>query len=163
MVDLRNAVYEADKNGADVNEPLNKLRSYVYAHMNTSLASGGNTIKPPIQLKYTYVRVYNAEQERLKATNSQVYTDAQNYCQTQNSTDFSGRNRVPCVEDYVTSHGVKANPVPAALYQFDFVSPTWSPDLAGWSLLAAIVFLVLTILSYGAHRLNRRRQLWSLK
>ncbi len=163
MIDLRNAVYGADQSGNDVNGALNKLRSYVYAHMNTNLSSGGNTIKPPIQLKYTYERLAQAEQTRLKAANAQVYTDAQNFCQAQNPTDFSGRNRVPCVAEYVTSHGVQAHPVPAALYQFDFVSPTWSPDLAGWSLLVTITFLLLTILSYAAHRLHRRRKLWSLK
>jgi hypothetical protein len=65
MVKLRTAVYEADKNSGDVNTTLNKLRKYVYAHMNTDLSSGGNTIKPPIQLQHTYERLQAAEQKKL--------------------------------------------------------------------------------------------------
>ena len=145
MVHLRNVVYQADKDDKDVNAALNNLRSYVYAHMNTNLSGGGNAIKPPVQLKYTYERLQTAEQDRLKAANSQIYTDAENYCQAQIPGGFSGRGRVPCVTGYVTSHGVSANPVPAALYQFDFAGPAWSPDLAGWSLVFTLVFLVAFI------------------
>jgi len=142
MVHLREAVYKADKDNGDVNTALNNLRSYVYGHMNTNLSSGGNTIKPPIQLKYTYERLQTAEQQRINGVNSKVYTEAENYCQSQIPEGFSGRGRVPCVTDYVTTHGVKANAIPAALYQFDFANPAWSPDFAGWSLLLAIIFLL---------------------
>ncbi len=119
--------------------------------MNTNLSSGGNNIKPPIQLKYTYERLQTAEQQQVDAVNAKVYTDAQNYCQAQNSVDFSGRNRVPCVQAYVTSHGIKANPIPATLYEFDFVSPTWSPDLAGWSLLLSGMLFIAFIIRFGYH------------
>jgi hypothetical protein len=144
MIQLREKVYEADKSNGDVNTALNNLRRYVYGHMNTNLSSGGNAIKPPIQLKYSYERLQATEQKRVDNANSNVYTQAQLYCQQQNSADFSGRNRVPCVTDYVTTHGIKANSIPAAMYQYDFVSPKWSPDLAGWSLvLSVILFLGL--------------------
>src|SRR5690349_383020 len=59
MTQLRDAVYVADKNNGDVNAVLNNLRKYVYAHMNTDLSSGSHGIKPPIQLKYTYQRLYD--------------------------------------------------------------------------------------------------------
>jgi preprotein translocase subunit SecF len=147
MVHLRSAVYEADKSGGDINSALNNLRRFVYGHMNTNLSSGGNAIKPPIQLKYTYERLQAAEQKRADNANSNVYTEAQIYCQQQNSVDFSGRNRVPCVSDYVTTHGTKAGTIPAALYQYDFVSPAWSPDLAGWSMALTAVLLVAFISS----------------
>jgi preprotein translocase subunit SecF len=153
MVKLRSAVYNADKNNGDVNTTLNDLRKYVYGHMNTNLSSGGNAIKPPIQLKYTYERLQSSEQKRVDSANTNVYTQAQVYCQQQNSVDFSGRNRVPCVQDYVTNHGEKANTVPAALYQYDFVSPTWSPDLAGWSLVLSVLLFVLFISSFIMDRL----------
>jgi preprotein translocase subunit SecF len=153
MIALRSAVYAADKNNGDTNKALNNLRRFVYAHMNTDLSSGGNAIKPPVQLKYTYERLQAGEQKRVDDANSNVYTQAQIYCQQQNSTDFSGRNRVPCVQNYVTTHGEKANSVPVALYQFDFVSPTWSPDLAGWSLVFSIVFLLAFIISLLLDRL----------
>lgn len=134
MIQLRADVYAADQAGGDVNNTLNKLREFVYGHMNTNLSSGGNAIKPPIQLKYTYERLLEAQQQK-GATTSQIYTDAQNYCQGQIPAGVSGRGRVPCVQDYVTSHGVKTTPIPTGLYQFDFISPAWSPDLAGWSLV----------------------------
>ena len=144
MVKLRDVVYEVDKNAGDVNTALNNLRQYVYAHMNTNLSSGGNAIKPPIQLKYTYERLIEAAEK--KVNNSALYTEAANYCQEKipASVSISGRGRVACVQDYILSHGGKRAPIiPTALYQFDFVSPTWSPDLAGWSLvLTAIFFLV---------------------
>jgi hypothetical protein len=145
MVVLRGQVYAADKANQGIDVALNNLRAYVYGHMNTNLTGGSNAIRPPIHLKYTYDRLEAVEQQRVKAVNSQIYTDAQNYCQTQNSTDFSGRNRVPCVQDYVTSHGVQARAIEPALYQFDFVSPVWSPDLAGWSLVASLVLLLTLI------------------
>src|SRR6185312_3752548 len=77
MVDLRNDVYTADKNNGDVNGALNKLREYVYGHMNTNLSSGNNNIKPPIQLKYTYQRLYDAQANKVQAANQQLYTDAE--------------------------------------------------------------------------------------
>lgn len=145
MLTLRNSVYVADKNNGDVSLALNELRLFVHGHMNTGLSSGTNAIKPPIQLKYTYERLVQAEEARAEQANAKVYTEAQNYCQAQNSTDFSGRNRVPCVSDYVTSHGVSVNTVPSALYQFDFISPIWSPDLAGWSLVLEVALAVSLI------------------
>jgi len=137
MVKLRAEVYATDQAAGDVNGALNNLREYVYGHMNTNLSSGSNAIKPPIQLKYTYERLLEAEQQTNASSNSQIYTDAQNYCQALVPAGASGRGRIPCVQDYVTSRGVKTTPIPTGLYQFDFVSPTWSPDLAGWSIVFA--------------------------
>jgi hypothetical protein len=149
MINLRNDVYTADKNSGNVEAALDTLRSYVYGHMNTDLSTV-NGIKPPIQLKYTYDRL--TQQAEQTANNSQLYTTAENYCQEQipASVSISGRGRISCVTDYVLNHGGKAGAaVPAALYQFDFISPSWSPDLAGWSLVAAAFFglmFVITVL-----------------
>ena len=143
MIKLRNDVYTADKDNTDVEAALNNLRSYVYSHMNTNLTTS-NGIKPPIQLSYTYARLQ--QQSAASANNAQLYTDAENYCQEQipASVSISGRGRIGCVTDYVLNHGGKAGKtVPAALYQFDFESPSWSPDLAGWSLVATIVFFII--------------------
>lgn len=148
MIVLRDAVYAADKNGQDVRQPLSNLQAYVTRHMNTNLSSGPNAVYPPIQLKYTYDRLVQARGDQLAKTNTQLYNDAQHYCEQQNSTDFSGRNRVPCIEQYVQSHStVKLTPISDALYKFSFVSPKWSPDLAGWSLVIAILSALLFIVS----------------
>ncbi|MGH7156820.1 MAG: hypothetical protein ACREGG_01785 [Candidatus Saccharimonadales bacterium] len=153
MVKLRNDVYTSDKDNGDVNTALNNLRSYVYAHMNTDLSSGSNSIKPPIQLKYTYQRLYDAQLNQVQAANQALYTDAELYCQSINQAYF-GTTRVPCVQNYVINHGLQAANIniPAGLYEFDFVSPTWSPDLAGWSLLASIIFLLAFLLKFGVSK-----------
>jgi hypothetical protein len=152
MLKLRQEVYAADKNNGDVNAALNNLRSYVYAHMNTNLSSG-SSIHPPIQLKYTYQRLYDAQYNQLQAANQKIYDNAKNACPgRENGYDAA---RIACVQNYAVNHGVSGASIniPAGLYEFDFVSPTWSPDLAGWSLVASIVFLLLFVIRYGYHRL----------
>ncbi|MEK7096045.1 MAG: hypothetical protein AAB896_02025 [Patescibacteria group bacterium] len=157
MVELRSEVYATDQSGGDVNGVLNNLRKYVYGHMNTNLSSGGNAIKPPIQLKYTYERLLETQQQTAAASSSQIYTQAQTYCQGLVPAGVSGRGRIPCVQDYVTSHGVKTTPIPTGLYQFDFVSPTWSPDLAGWSLVVATLTGLGFIASFLMQFLTKRK------
>jgi hypothetical protein len=152
MADLRNNVYSADKAGKDVQAPLKELQAYVTSHMNTSLSSG-TSVYPPIQLKYTYERLTKTQQA---TPGSALYNEAQKHCEALNPVDFSGRNRVPCITAYVKSHTpAKAAAAPDALYKFDFVSPRWSPDLAGWSLLATVLFALLAVLSWPARQLLR--------
>ncbi len=142
MLRLREAVYVADKNNGDTESALKDLRVYIYSHMNTSPSSGGIAIKPPIQLKYTYERLVLAEKARVAAANTKIYSNAQSYCESQIDS-FSGRSRVPCIEDYVAKNGVNEKPIEDSLYKFDFVSPKWSADVAGISLLVSIVSLVV--------------------
>ncbi len=156
MVRLRDAVYAADKNNGNVEGTLRTLRSYVYNHMNTSLATGPNAVHPPIQLKYSYERLQAAREAALATTNTALYNDAQHYCEQQDSTDFSGRNRVPCIESYVQSHGATLTPIPDGLYKFDFTSAKWSPDLAGWTMLLTIVSGLLFIITAAYHFLIKR-------
>lgn len=142
MVKLRDAVYAADKNGGDVEAALKDLRQYIYAHMNTSLASGPNAVHPPIQLKYTYERLQQAQQAAI-GQGSALYTQAQAYCEGQT---VIGSEVISCIQEYISTHGGQLGVVPDGLYKFDFTSAKWSPDLAGWSLvlaaLAALGFLV---------------------
>lgn len=155
MVRLRNALYAADKNNGNVQLALQNLQSYVTAHMNTELSSGNTSVYPPIQLPGTYARLAEAQSKQLQQQSSpQLYTDAQAYCEKLDPIDFSGHNRVPCIEQYVQSHGgnVKITTIPDSLYKFDFISPRWSPDLAGWSMTAAILFVVLAAISFIGRR-----------
>jgi hypothetical protein len=156
MVQLRDGVYAADRGSGNVNTALNNLRQYVYAHMNTNLSSGNNNIKPPIQLKYTYQRLYDARLEQVQAANQQTYTDAQFYCHT-HADQNSVSAQQGCIQNYAVNHGVsEANiNIPAGLYEFDFASPTWSPDLAGWSLVFSVVFLIAFLAKAGLTRLRQ--------
>ena len=64
-----------------------------------------------------------------------------------------------CVQNYVVNHGgaqTNAN-VPAGLYEFDFVSPTWSPDLAGWSLLATILLAIIFVIRLAVGLAKRNK------
>ena len=154
MIKLRDAVYAADKDNANVQGALKDLQSYVTSHMNTDLSSGPNAVYPPIQLKYTYDRLVQAQSDATARQNTQLYSEAQAHCEALNHTDFSGRNRVPCITEYVQSHGVKLGaPVPDALYKFAFVSPRWSPDLAGWTLVISLFSLLLFVASFVLKRL----------
>jgi hypothetical protein len=145
MINLRNDVYQADKNNTDVEQALQNLQADVVSHMNTSLTTGNSSVYPPIQLSYTYERLIQASQAQSQTVNTQIYTNAQTYCQQLNPVDFSGHNRVPCIEPYVQSHGISVPNIPPNLYEFDFISPTWSPDLAGWALVASTVLLLLFV------------------
>lgn len=164
MVKLRDAVYAADKNNGDVYGSLTKLQAYVTAHMNTDLSGGPNAVYPPIQLKYTYDRLVQAESDKLaqqNSQNSQIYTDAQHYCEAQIPTGFSGSYRISCIQSYITSHGitnpVSITPIPDSLYKFDFLSPVWSPDLAGWSFVAAALSALLFVVFFVADKWLKAR------
>ncbi|HVS58735.1 MAG TPA: hypothetical protein VHD60_03275 [Candidatus Saccharimonadales bacterium] len=148
MTQLRDAVYAADKSGQGVTLALQDLQHYVTHHMNTNLATP-NGVYPPIQLKYTYDRLVQAHSEQIvkhDAQNAQVYADAQTYC---DSITYTSTTRTDCLQQYVNAHGVKSTvqlqTIPDSLYKFDFASPRWSPDLAGWSWVAAVIALVLFV------------------
>lgn len=157
MLQLREAVYTADKNNTDVERPLKALQAYVTSHMNTDLSSGQTTVYPPVQLKYTYERLVQANKDKFAAANTQLYSDAQRICEQQNPTDFSGRNRIPCIEQYVTTNSAQKAPiVHESLYKFAFVSPRWSPDLAGWSIVVSVLSSFLFVVSFIVNRWFRQ-------
>lgn len=143
MVELRQAVFVADERGGDVEGALRELREHIYAHMNTSLTSGSNAVYPPIQLKHTYERLLVAAQADEKAQSEQIYSEAQAECERRFPDGFSGGPRVPCIREYVEARQVVKSEIPDSLYKFDFVSPRWSPDLAGWSLVLTIIASLL--------------------
>ena len=148
MIKLRQDVYTADENNGDVNAALNKLRDYIYGHMNTDLSTGTN-IRPPVQLRYTYARLESAAQQQ--ASNTDLYNKAVGYCEKTVPTSASPYlvGQTPCVSSYILSHGGKqVAPVPVGLYEFDFASPRWSPDLAGWSLIVAAVSFMGLVISF---------------
>jgi hypothetical protein len=138
-VHLYEALQAADQAGGDVSSALNELRQYIYAHMNTEIG-GPNGIYPPIQLKGTYERLVAAEEARVKDINDSLYTKAQEYCEANGNQGFSGRNRLDCINSYIDKNGAKAQQIDGSLYKYDFVAPRWSPDLAGFSLVAVILF-----------------------
>lgn len=143
MAELRTAVTTADEQNGDVEAALRNLREFVYGHMNTDLSSGNVSIKPPIQLKYRYERLAKQEEKRVEKKNQAVKEKAEKACLNQYPGKIFNSNRVNCVARYIAANSTKADPVPSDLYKFDFVSPGWSPDLAGISLLLSFIFFLL--------------------
>lgn len=143
MVTLREAVYTADTQNGDVEAALNDLRSHVYSHMNTNLTSGSNAIKPPIQLKARYERLVAADVERVKAENAAVNAAGEQVCAQSHPAAGYNAPRVACIQDYVAANAAKPRDVPDQLYKFDFISPRWSPDLAGISIVLSFIFATL--------------------
>lgn len=156
MLELRTAVFVADEQNGDVETALRDLRTYVYAHMNTDLAASDNAIRPPIQLKYTYERLVAAEEARVAQLNERMNTQAQTVCEQRIRSGESPRIRVACIQDYLSTNGTVERDIPEDMYKFDFASPTWSPDLAGWSMIGAGLCFVLAVFSIGLERLVRR-------
>lgn len=151
MIELRKNVYAVDKANGDIEKALRELREFVYAHMNTNLSSD-NGVKPPIQLAERYKRLVEAEKKRVGSANDKIYTDAQSYCEAKIPTGFSGSYRLECIKQYVDSHTVKEKAIDDSLYKFDFVSPIWSPDLAGWSMVLTAVLLLLFVVRFAIGR-----------
>lgn len=152
---LRDEVLTVDKQNGDVEAALRKLREYVHSHMNTGL--GGSNIQQPVQLKYRYERLLTAEKERVSAANERIYHEAQIDCERRFPEGLSGRGRVPCIEEYVSSHSIKEQPIPDSLYKFDFAAPRWSPDIAGISLMLSAVFFLLFLSRWLLDRYIHRR------
>lgn len=148
---LREEVLAVDKKDGDVESALRELREFVYSHMNADL-SAGTSIQQPVQLKYTYERLAKAEKQRVEQANDSVYTQAQKFCEQKYPGSFSGGPRVPCIADYVSKNGEEEKPIPDDLYKFDFVSPRWTPDIAGISILLAAAFFLLLIIRFVLDR-----------
>lgn len=144
-IELRDKVLQVDKENGDIEAALRELREFTHAHMNARLSSDTG-IYPPIQLKYRYERLVAKEKARAQNANKDIYNEAQRDCEARFPQGLSGSNRIPCIQQYVDTHGgakVEERTIPDSLYKFDFVSPVWSPDLAGWSLVLAAVALLL--------------------
>jgi hypothetical protein len=142
MTQLRQQLYIADENNTDVNEALNNLRSFVFSHMNTNLQIG-NGSEEPIQLVHSYDRAVKAAQAQAVTLGTgqanQVYSDAQRECEKANLVITE---RVSCIQNYVSSHAggiTQINLPPKEAFVFDFASPMWSPDMAGWSLIVTAI------------------------
>lgn len=156
MIRLRDAVFVADETDGDIEGALRALRGHVYAHMNTRLASGHTAIKPPIQLKHEYERLVAAEKARVEQVNRSLRSEAEATCLQRFPNTANATGVQPCVQGILDERGAKAREIPKELYQFDFVSPTWTPDLAGISLLLAIACALLFVVRFSLERWLRR-------
>jgi hypothetical protein len=165
MVERRNAVIAADKRGDDeaVFRALVDLQHYVSSHMNTSLGKG-------VYLEHKYNRDRDAA---LKAAtissnpNSPVYQQASIECRArwQGGVESFRNDYVQCVIEKVS--GLSAGKAAvlklprADMYRYSFVSPLWTPDFAGYTLLlcvAVTLVIVGRLVALGMLRLLLRHR-----
>ncbi len=146
MVQRRDAVYSADKEGNDAvtQDRLYDLQRYVSAHMNTDMGKGVfllNTYKRDAQTLY--------EQESSSSDpNGNIYVKAQQVCAPQ-YTSWSPAY-VQCTVDQLAKYPSWKNLdsmsiLPTGPYTYAYASPLWSPDFAGWSVLVCVVILIMII------------------
>ncbi len=140
MIKLRQNLLVADTLGVNVEPALNDLRIYVFGHMNTNVNTNGSS-EAPIQLVNTYYRaILQVEaQDAVRNGTQALYNSAITSCSAQGSDLYKN---VTCVENYLITHGngLKNQNLPSkGLYQFNFISPKWSSDLAGWLIVLSIL------------------------
>ena len=147
MVQRRDAVLTADKKGdeAITIQRLSELQRYVSGHMNTDLGKG-------VFLQSSYDRAVKAADNSAGSDNNpngNIYKKAQDVCApqfTRYSTAYlqctiTQLQKYPAANNLISS----ANLPNPNTYLHGYVSPVWSPDFAGWSVLLCVV-LVLMIL-----------------
>lgn len=146
MVERRSAVSEADKGGdaKSIQERLYDLQRYVSGHMNTDLGKG-------VYLEYSYKRdIQKAYVEaENNPTSGNIYKKAQEVCAPQ-FTHWS-EAYVQCTYNELSKYPASSQlidnvQIPRAnVYLHDYVSPIWSPDFAGFSVLICVVILIILI------------------
>ena len=144
MIQRRQAVMDADKQGDAnvINERLYDLQRYSAAHMN---ADSG-----VFYLQETYNR--DAEKMVQSMSGSSEYAAVHAAAEAVCHPQFHGWSMayLNCFVAEVSKHPT-SNTLPEvqtpeeSLYRYNFVSPRWSPDFAGFSILVAlgIIFVIL--------------------
>ena len=177
MVERRESVENADKAGDIVNlqQRLYDLQRYVSTHMN---ADPGK-----IALDHTYKQMYDRklkefEEEIKNQSNNDTVSKVRAVCDARARQGGYGRATTQADPRYVSCINEEWEKYPAAKvanlqfeapstepYYHTFVSPIWSADYAGWSLLvtifiAMIIVMRLVVLEVLKLILRRRNKLF---
>ena len=177
MVERRESVEHADKAGDMVNlqQRLYDLQRYVSTHMN---ADPGK-----IALDHTYKQMYDRklkefEEEIKNQSNNDTVSKVRAVCDARARQGGYGRATTQADPRYVSCINEEWEKYPAAKvanlqfeapstepYYHTFVSPIWSADYAGWSLLvtifiAMIIVMRLVVLGMLKLMLKRRNKLF---
>lgn len=146
MDDRRAAVLAADKSGDTeaVQSRLYDLQRYTTEHMNANTG--------PFYLEQQYQR--DAQKAVDAASNDSnpngnINAKAEAVCRPQFTVWSSAY--VQCFTDELAKYPPSPDPsqnvhLPSTdLYRHNFLSPLWSPDFAGWSVLVCIVILIMIL------------------
>lgn len=157
MEELRAAVVAADKSGDEkkLEGALSALRDHVLSHMNTELQPrDAESSEKPIQLSYKYYRdTLKKWDQEIDETGvgEDILKRARSICETD---DFVISERLNCLisnsQKLAQKQNVQGFPLPETLrkdfYVYNFPSPSWSPDLAGISLVFFSLSLIVLVL-----------------
>lgn len=154
MIERREAVYAADKAADDLQleKRLYDLQRYVAAHMN---ADPGR-----VALHHKYQRDNDAKKAELEGQSDgnpqgNVYKKAAEVCDPIGQSQgwrWPDPRYTECVNQelakYPAADQLKLayTPIPTEAYYHTFVSPLWSPDFAGWSVVVFAVILLIIII-----------------
>lgn len=148
MVQRRSAVSAADKSGdsTQMYARIQELRSYTQSHMNADTGV--------IYLQYQYNRDSEAAIKKASeqsSENANLNAQAEAICHPQ----YSGWSHayINCFVNALndlsknTSSSELSQPdLPnTELYRYEYASPAWSPDFAGWSIVVAGLILFMII------------------
>lgn len=147
MVERRAAVQAADDAGVSDTtiSRLYDLQRFVTAHMNTDMDKG-------VSLATSYKRDIQAAYTKASSDtnpNGNIYKKAQDVCAPR-FTRWS-EAYVQCTTSELAKYPAATNlenavNLPhASSYIYDYVSPLWSPDFAGWSVLVCIALMLMII------------------
>ena len=173
MVERRGSVENADKAGDIVNlqQRLYDLQRYVSTHMN---ADPGK-----IALDHTYKQMYDRklkefEEEIKNQSNNDTVSKVRAVCDARARQGGYGRATTQADPRYVSCINEEWEKYPAAKvanlqfeapstepYYHTFVSPIWSADYAGWSLLVTIfiaMIIIMRLVVLGVLKLMLRRR-----
>ncbi len=146
MVDRRDAVLAADKDGnlTAIQTRLYDLQRYVSTHMNADMGT--------IYLENQYKR----DSERIMAQagsddnpNGNIYKKAQDNCAPKFASYSTAY--LQCTVTYLAQFAPADDPASKValpksdLYRHSFASPLWTPDFAGWSVLACVVIVFMIV------------------
>ena len=151
MLKLRDAVTAADEAGDDkvTFQKVKELRAYVLAHMNTDLGQRG------VALQKSYERAVNKAISVNPDSDVDAKSDVQKQAGVTCRARFQGgtasyrNDYVACVmaevEKLAPGSAAELNVPDPSPYYYNFEGPRWSPDLAGFSVLATGVVGLLII------------------
>jgi hypothetical protein len=157
MVQRRDAVLAADKAGDTlaIQSRLYDLQRYSAAHMNTETG--------PFYLEGQYKRDAQKIVDAAKNDNNpngNINVKAEAVCKPQYAVWSPAY--VQCFADELAKYPPSPDPtqnvtLPSTnLYRYDYTNPWWSPDFAGWSVLACLIIIVvigIRLISLGVLRL----------
>ncbi len=155
MVQRREAVLEADKsdNITVTQNRLYDLQRYVAAHMNTDMKK----IYLENQYKRDSQKVIDAASGDSNP-NGNVFKKAQEVCAPRYAHLGSySQAYQQCVVTELSNFSPASDPTQIVKlpntdqYGFSFVSPVWSPDFAGFSVLVCVLIAVIIVVRLGAY------------